>query len=158
VVGAVEAFAICTTPTLLPYCLAFVRSEMFACVARLSATAAVLQGNIADDDKNRFLGFAFDFINNIGSHFLDYDLSVEHRVRCKQILFPAGFYLNTENKVYTPIISPIYGLATTKKDSPETEKSFMVLQVGKSFQQIRDEIARWRDKLAVPYQEHLLSR
>lgn len=84
------------------------------------------QGSIADDDKNKFLGFAFDFINNIGSHFLDYDLSVEHRVRCKQILFPAGFYLNTDNKVYTPMISPIYGLASNKKDLSDKEKSLLV--------------------------------
>jgi hypothetical protein len=34
----------------------------------------------------------------------------------------------------------------------------MVLQVGKSFQQVRGEIERWREILAVPYQEYLLSR
>lgn len=34
----------------------------------------------------------------------------------------------------------------------------MVLQVGKSFQQIRDEITRWRDILTIPYQEYLLGK
>ncbi len=32
----------------------------------------------------------------------------------------------------------------------------LVLRVGQSFHEIRDEIARWRDILTVPYQEHLL--
>jgi hypothetical protein len=33
-----------------------------------------------------------------------------------------------------------------------------VQQVGKSLHLIRDEIARWREILDVPYQEHLLSK
>lgn len=81
---------------------------------------------IADENKDKFLDFAFDFINNIGSSFLDYNLSAEHRMRCKLILFPAGFYLDAENKVYTPQISPIYGLASNKKDLPKLEKSLLV--------------------------------
>ena len=82
--------------------------------------------HVADGDRDRFLSFAFDFIENVGSRFLDRDLSPEHRLRCKLILFPAGFYLNAENKVYTPQISPIYGLASNKKDLPKPEKSLLV--------------------------------
>jgi len=33
----------------------------------------------------------------------------------------------------------------------------LVQQVGESFHQIRDEVARWRNILEVPYQEHLRS-
>lgn len=82
--------------------------------------------HIADEDKDRFLRFAFDFIDNIGSRFLDPDLSPEHRVRCKLILFPAGFYLNAENKVYTPQISPIYGVMTNKKGTEVPLNSHLV--------------------------------
>jgi hypothetical protein len=32
----------------------------------------------------------------------------------------------------------------------------IVPEVGKSFQQIRDEIGRWREILAVPYQEYMV--
>jgi hypothetical protein len=70
----------------------------------------------ADVDKERFMRFALSFVDNIGSEFLT--IAPEHRLRCKQLLFPAGFYLDADNRVYTPEISPIYGLATTKK-SPE---------------------------------------
>lgn len=34
----------------------------------------------------------------------------------------------------------------------------MVQQLQKSLHEISDEIARWRDILAVPYQEYLLSK
>ena len=82
--------------------------------------------SLADSDKDRFLNFAFDFIDNIGSHFFDLNVSQEHRVRCKLILFPAGFYLDAENKVYTPQVSPIYGLATNKKGAEAPSISHLV--------------------------------
>ncbi len=67
----------------------------------------------ADTDKERFLRFALNFVSNMGSEFLS--IAPEHRLRCKQLLFPAGFYLDADNRVYTPEISPIYGLAGNKK-------------------------------------------
>lgn len=70
----------------------------------------------ADDDKEEFLEFAYDFIDNMGSNFLDTELvSKENRMRCKNIVFPAGFYINADNKVYTPQISELYRLAGNKK-------------------------------------------
>ena len=45
---------------------------------------------------------------------------------CKQILFPAGFCVSSDKKVYTPEISPIYRLARNKKDLPSAEKSLLV--------------------------------
>ena len=78
----------------------------------------------ADSDRESFLNFAFDFIDNMSSRFLK--ISTENRLKCKQIVFPAGFYLDANNKVYTPDISPIYRLATIKKDLPKLEKSLLV--------------------------------
>ncbi len=78
----------------------------------------------ADNDKETFLRFAFDFINNMSSKFLE--ISKENRLRCKLVVFPAGFYLDANNKVYTPEISPIYRLATNKKELPISEKSLVV--------------------------------
>lgn len=80
----------------------------------------------ADNDKEKFLRFAFDFVNKLGENFLDAGLSEVNRKRCKQIVFPAGFYMDRNQNVYTPEISPLIRLATNKKDLPETEKSFMV--------------------------------
>ena len=70
---------------------------------------------IAQKDANHeeFLKFALDFIDNMGVHFLE--ISQENRLRCKQIVFPAGFRLDSHGKVYTPEISPLYRLASMKK-------------------------------------------
>lgn len=78
----------------------------------------------ADHDKERFLRFAFDFVDNMGSRFLS--ISKENRLRCKQIVFPAGFYLDASNKVYTPEISPLYRLAANKKDAEASEMTHLV--------------------------------
>lgn len=82
--------------------------------------------NIADRDKEKFLRFAFSFVQDTSRYFLDPTLSQENRIRCKQLLFPAGFWVDENKKVYTPEISELYRLARTKKDLPETEKSSMV--------------------------------
>ena len=78
----------------------------------------------ADDNKNGFLDFAFGFVKDMGSEFLN--VSPENRLRCKQIVFPAGFRWDQNNKVYTPEVSPLYRLASNKKDLPVTEKSLLV--------------------------------
>lgn len=82
----------------------------------------------ADNDKERFLRFAFDFANDMGSRFLE--ISKDNRLRCKQIIFPAGFYLDENNKVYTPEISPLITLAATKKDAEASDLALMVRVTG----------------------------
>ena len=77
-----------------------------------------------ETDKERFIRFAFNFTDRMGSRFLK--ISPENRLRCKLILFPAGFWIDEKNKVYTPEISSLYTLATNKKDLSEIEKSFLV--------------------------------
>lgn len=69
--------------------------------------------NQAKSDHEQFLKFAFDFVDNMGRHFLT--ISHENRERCKQIVFPAGFRLDSHGKVYTPEISPLITLASNKK-------------------------------------------
>jgi DNA invertase Pin-like site-specific DNA recombinase len=82
----------------------------------------------AESDHERFLTFAFDFIENMGSRFLE--ISPENRLRCKQIVFPGGIYLNKNNKVYTPEISLLYRLATKKKDAEASSNSLLVRVTG----------------------------
>lgn len=77
-----------------------------------------------ETDKSAFLKFALNFASRMGEGFLN--ISKENRLRCKQIVFPAGFYLDAQNKVYTPEISPLIRLAATKKDLPKFEKSLLV--------------------------------
>ena len=92
-------------------------------IVELEDELANLTSN-ADNDKEQFLRFAFSFVENMSSQFLE--LSQENRLRCKQVVFPAGFYLDANNKVYTPEISPLYRLVTNKKDLSVTEKSLLV--------------------------------
>lgn len=81
----------------------------------------------AEDDRNEFLTFAFQFIDDIGSNFLDPILvSQENRLRCKQILFPAGFCWDENKNVYTPEISELYRLVTKKKSTEVLKDSHLV--------------------------------
>lgn len=78
----------------------------------------------AELDKEQFLRFAINFVENMGSKFLE--LSYENRLRCKQLVFPAGFYINAHKKVYTTEISPLYRLAAKKKDTEVSNNSLLV--------------------------------
>jgi hypothetical protein len=49
-------------------------------------------------------------------------------------------------------------LPTPVRGVEGSNKTTLVLEVGKSFHEIRAEIERWREILAVPYQEHSLRR
>lgn len=113
--------------------LSGVRDDILASISKKKQEVAELQSQLtviqsgADDDKEEFLEFAYDFIDNMGSNFLDAELvSKENRLRCKNIVFPAGFYINADNKVYTPEISELYRLAGNKKDPSITDKSHLV--------------------------------
>lgn len=107
-----------------------IKQEILSSIENRKLTVLELEGELsellqkADSDKESFLKFAFDFIDNMGSRFLA--ISTENRLRCKQVVFPAGFYLDANNKVYTPDISPIYRLATKKKDTEVSQKSLLV--------------------------------
>ena len=109
-----------------------IRDEILGAIKKKKAELVDLEDQLgklsieADDDMERFLKFAFDFIDNKGQRFLDPALSEENRKRCKQIIFPGGFRMDADKNVYTPEISPLIRLVTNKKDLPRTEKSSMV--------------------------------
>ena len=109
-----------------------IKEEILANIERTKAEVSTLEGELskitekADADKDRFLSFAFGFVNNMSNRFLE--ISQENRLRCKQTVFPAGFYLDAKNNVYTPEISPLYRLAATKKDA-ETSNMVQMVRV-----------------------------
>ncbi|HEX7259320.1 MAG TPA: recombinase family protein, partial [Candidatus Saccharimonadia bacterium] len=80
--------------------------------------------NEAESDREEFLRFAFDFVEDMGSNFLE--ITPENRARCKQIIFPAGFYWDSSNKVYTPEVSTLIRLAAKKKDAEASDNSLLV--------------------------------
>lgn len=67
----------------------------------------------ADNDWQEFLRYAYNFADNMGRTFLE--TSKENRLRCKQIIFPAGFYVDDNKKVYTPEVSPLITLLSNDK-------------------------------------------
>lgn len=107
-----------------------IKEDILALIAKKKDDIAILESELsslassASNDKARFLRFAFGFIDNMGSKFLE--ITPDNRLRCKLIVFPAGFYIDANNKVYTPEISPLYGLATKKKDAEASINSHLV--------------------------------
>ena len=80
--------------------------------------------NRQNDNKQQFIDFALNFADNLGAHFFEIDLSLIKEF--KLLLFPVGFFVNSENKVYTTIVSPFYRLRTTKKTSEDASLNLMV--------------------------------
>lgn len=109
---------------------AVIKGDILSAIANKKTEVSSLEKELAElqngrnDDKEQFLKFAFGFIDDIGSNY--FTVSKESRRKCKQLVFPAGFFVNADKKVYTPEISILYRLASNKKDLSETEKSFMV--------------------------------
>ena len=107
-----------------------IRQEILNSVAENKQEVEFLEGELdklvqkADSDKDKFLRFAYDFVKNMGSNFLV--ISKDNRLRCKQLIFPAGFYLDEKNNVYTPEISPLITLQAKKKDTEVSENSRLV--------------------------------
>lgn len=109
-----------------------IQAEILSAIEKKKEEVVSLKGELAnlehrgDSDRDRFLRFAFDFIENTGEHFLDPQLSQANRLACKQIIFPAGFWVDADNNVYTPEISTLYRLATKKKDAEASDNSHLV--------------------------------
>ena len=107
-----------------------IKQEILANIDKMKADIAVYEEQLAtlsqkaDSDKQRFLEFAFDFAIHMEESF--FTLTPEDTKKCKQILFPAGFYIDAEKNVYTPEISPLIRLAANEKDAEASDFTRMV--------------------------------
>lgn len=113
--------------------LASVRDDILDGIERKKEEVLELEKELSrieaseEDDRNEFLKFAFQFIEDTGNNFLDPILvSHENRLRCKQILFPAGFCWDENKNVYTPEMSELYRLVTKKKSTEVLKDSHLV--------------------------------
>lgn len=77
-----------------------------------------------EKDFIEFVEFTMNMIADMQEQF--WKLDEEHLRWCKQLLFPEGFSVSRDGKVYTPIISEFYRLVTTQKDPAGSSKSNMV--------------------------------
>lgn len=76
-------------------------------------------GETADLEREKFTRFALGFIDGLGIHFVT--LSPINVEKCKQILFPDGFWMTPEKNVYTHQISPIYRYRNKKFSANSAE-------------------------------------
>ena len=84
--------------------------------------------NDIEEDFIEFVDYSIDFIEDLRTRF--WELDAEHLRWCKQLLFPDGFSLSRDKKVYTPKISDFYRLAATKEDPEGSSESNMVGDAG----------------------------
>lgn len=59
-----------------------------------------------DDGLDGFIDYALSYTERLKTNY--WTLEWDDRKRCEQLLFPDGFYITRQKKVYTPKISPIY--------------------------------------------------
>lgn len=93
-------------------------------LARMKAQLEKLTSE-EEEDKKEFMEFALGFIHDTGKHFLQPYVSKEHRLVCKQMLFPGGIYINEEEKVYTPKVSVFFRGEVLKKDAEASDNSHL---------------------------------
>lgn len=107
-----------------------IKPEILSNIEKMKSQIAELEDQLttlnekSDTDKQRFLDFAFNFAINMQESF--FSLTPEDAKKCKQILFPAGFYMDSDKNVYTPEISPLIRLATNKKAPEHTSEALLV--------------------------------
>ncbi len=73
---------------------------------------------------HEFAKYALDFVNDLVNRF--FELTPNEMKKCKQLLFPSGFFYDSIGNVYTHVFSPIYRWPETKNDSLESKNSLMV--------------------------------
>jgi uncharacterized protein (DUF2267 family) len=107
-----------------------IKQEILSNIEKMKSQISELEKQLAtlndksDTDKQRFLDFAFNFVINMKKSF--FSLTPDDAKKCKQIIFPAGFYMDTGKNVYTPEISPLIRLATMKKDTEVSDNVHLV--------------------------------
>jgi DNA invertase Pin-like site-specific DNA recombinase len=111
---------------------AMIKTEILAQIAKRKEEAQDIEDHLhgltqkAEEDYERFLKFAFNFASDMSQKFLDPITSQENRLRCKQIIFPAGFRLDADKNVYTQEISPLITLVGNKKARANDAQAHLV--------------------------------
>lgn len=81
-----------------------------------------------DENREQFISFALDFADNLGRDFLN--LLPNDAKKCKLLLFPDGFFVDANKKVYIPKISPFYRYRANKKASHDANLTNLVRPIG----------------------------
>ncbi|HSX18379.1 MAG TPA: hypothetical protein VLE51_03430, partial [Candidatus Saccharimonadales bacterium] len=100
-------------------------------IENLKIKIARLQSQVADlksleDDMAQFVEFGLNYTDNLIDDW--WDLDYETRLWCQQLIFPGGITFNSQKKVGTPFLSPIYTLQANKK-APENASDALVVEL-----------------------------
>jgi len=77
-----------------------------------------------------FINWALHYVDQLAANF--FDLPLEKVKVCKDLVFPNGFFIDENQRVYTPIISPIYRLKMKKQPLETTDFTHLVPQRGET--------------------------
>ncbi len=99
-----------------------------------------------EDDFVEFVEFAINTVRDFKQRF--WELDSEHLRWCKQLLFPEGFSVSRDRKVYTPKISEFYRLINIEKDPEGSEIPDMVAQIQSNWNLISREVLRWSELIS----------
>lgn len=96
-------------------------------IERTEAKIREIERNV-NGDRDKFMTFALNFADNLGNNF--FGLTPDNVKKCKLLLFPSGFFVNRDKKVYIPEISPFYRYREKKNEPKVAQKSDMVAGAG----------------------------
>lgn len=81
---------------------------------KLATQADIKAHTDVDTELEDFIAYSIDYTENLKAKY--WSLSWDRRKRCELLLYPDGFYVNRQKKVYTPKVSPIYRDAAKQKE------------------------------------------
>ena len=74
-----------------------------------------MKTDMETENNIKLMWFALEFIDNLGNKFVHlFPRNVE---KCKQIIFPDGFWVDDDKNIHTCSISPIYRYRNKKSDN-----------------------------------------
>lgn len=101
-------------------------NEIMQAVIKIKSEIESLTNSVSDTNSNddflKFVDFSLDYVEDLNSNW--WDLTPDRRLRCEQLAFPDGIFLDRYKIVSTPTISPIYLFKTMKKEPTRTLNSY----------------------------------
>lgn len=107
--------------------------------------------NHLESDLVQFLTFVLAYIEQHREAW--WKIGYAARYKCKELLFPEGFFLTPAKTVCTTKLSPLFRFKHTKIEPSKGSNSRLVEDREKIFNTVVEELARWRTVLAAEYQE-----
>jgi DNA invertase Pin-like site-specific DNA recombinase len=97
---------------------------------KLAIQADIKAYSDVDTELEDFIAYSIDYTERLKAKY--WSLDWDRRKRCELLLYPDGFFVTRQKKVYTPRVSPIYRDKTMKKEPQMALNSVNSLNGGAS--------------------------